>query len=74
MRPGELELVLTDLKVHGLEAVTQLDEFHWDKEANTVSGQITVPNFHLTSNYVIKGRILVLPINGEGPLDFKMGK
>lgn len=52
---GELELILANIKIHGVEAVKEVDEFHWDKEANILSGAITVPEVELIADYKING-------------------
>lgn len=71
---GELEIILSNVKIHGVENVKELDEFHWDKSTNIVSASITVPEVTLEADYKINGRILVLPIQGEGPITLKISK
>lgn len=71
---GELEIVLQNVKIHGVEGVKELDEFHWDKANNIVNASITVPDVTLEGDYKINGRILVLPIQGEGPITLKISK
>lgn len=74
INPAELKLDLTNVKVFGLDAVKELDDFNWDKKGAMVIGSITIPKFEIVSTYKVSGRILVLPIMGEGPFKISMGK
>lgn len=71
---GELEIVLLNVKIYGVDAVKGFDDFHWDKENNIVNVSITVPDVSIDADYRIKGRILILPIQGEGPANIKISK
>lgn len=71
---GELQLILSNVKIHGVEVVKGLDDFHWEKPDNIVMGSITVPDVDILADYKINGRILVLPIQGEGPFNLKLSK
>lgn len=74
LRPGELEIDFTDVKLFGFDKVKVLDYFHWDKEKMIATGKLHTPLFHQESQYKVKGRILVLPIHGEGQFESNMGK
>lgn len=74
LRSGELEADLTKVKIHGLETVTSVDNLHYDKEGMLITGQITIPVLQIFSDYKLKGRLLVLPIHGEGKFHLKLGK
>lgn len=78
---GFTEFNLTDIKVHGLEGVTELNQFQWRKESNVIFVNITVPELRLSSSYHMKGKFQAILLNGtepvidsEGLSDIRMGK
>ncbi|XP_065203819.1 protein takeout-like [Planococcus citri] len=57
---------LTNLKIHGLSSY-RIDDLFINMETKKLDAKITFPVLYLESDYDIKGRALVVPIQGTGP-------
>ncbi|XP_046988515.1 protein takeout-like [Schistocerca americana] len=60
-----LSLALRDVDVIGLHA-TDINSVRLDLPKDTVIVNLTVPHIEILGKYVVKGKIMVLPITGKG--------
>lgn len=63
-----LKILLKNAKVFGLDK-TILNRVKFDADAKKLTINITIPQLDLRGNYQIDGRVLVLPIKGNGAFD-----
>ncbi|CAH1175610.1 unnamed protein product [Phaedon cochleariae] len=61
----DLTIFLKDLKVHGLENV-DLKLVKIDTKAKRITLKLDVPKLELIGQYKVDGKIMILPIKGEG--------
>ncbi|XP_044740771.1 protein takeout-like [Chrysoperla carnea] len=63
---GQLRIQLNNVHVYGLKntVVTHMDI---DLKNQVLGASVSIPHLNIQADYDVKGRILVLPINGEGP-------
>lgn len=74
IQSNELELILSNIKIYGVEKVKEIDEIHWDKVTNIVNGSMTMKELEIHGDYKINGRVLLLQVRGEGPFILKLSK
>lgn len=70
----QLQVEMTKIKVYGLDQVQKLNDFHWDQRNNIITASVSVQSLEIIGDYKMKGRILVLPIQGEGPFKTSIRK
>ncbi|XP_057657191.1 circadian clock-controlled protein daywake-like [Diorhabda carinulata] len=65
---NNLKILLKNIEVFGLDK-TILNKVKFDTDAKKLMINISIPQLSLRGNYEIDGRILILPIRGNGDLD-----
>ncbi|XP_017773964.1 PREDICTED: protein takeout-like [Nicrophorus vespilloides] len=68
---GNLKLTLTDVILYGLGNM-QLRKMNFDLEKQTISLDMHNDNIQVIGDYTIDGRILILPITGNGKINVTM--
>ncbi|XP_071455419.1 circadian clock-controlled protein daywake-like [Hetaerina americana] len=61
----QISATLKNLKVNG-PSQFQLTKFRTDLKNNLIELGVLLPHLQVTTNYDIKGRLLVVPLNGKG--------
>lgn len=67
-----LKIALKDLIIHGLENMV-LDDISFDLDKKFIEIQLSTDYLKLNGEYDIDGRILILPIKGNGPAYLNFG-
>ncbi|XP_063224511.1 circadian clock-controlled protein daywake-like [Bacillus rossius redtenbacheri] len=68
---GGLHLILNDLKIYGLSHAV-LESAKFDPKAKKFGWTLKVPQLALVSSYDMKGKMLMLPIQGNGDSSINM--
>ncbi|KDR22095.1 protein takeout-like [Zootermopsis nevadensis] len=66
-----INLIIRDIKLHGLLGVS-VDKLEFDFEKKRVFGEFRFPVLEIIGKYKMSGRLLLLPINGEGDLNITL--
>ncbi|XP_012275263.1 circadian clock-controlled protein [Orussus abietinus] len=61
----KLKANMSQIRVHGGTNFF-VDELHADPKELTVALKVQLPHVHVTGNYDVQGKILLLPLNGQG--------
>lgn len=69
-----IDLKLKDVKIMGLTS-TKLDSLKIDVDNHKLSGQVSFGKpLEITGQYTVNGKVLVLPITGNGPCKIVLRK
>lgn len=69
---GNLKIVFTNCKVHGLDKA-QLTDMKLDPKSQKASVILHIDEVWMDADYDVNGQLLILPIQGKGPAKIKFG-
>lgn len=67
-----LSMQFTDCELHGLES-SVVTGMHVDFKEQKTTLEVDIAHLNVLANYNISGRILILPVVGQGPANITIG-